>query len=283
MIRGAVLGQDVSKSRSPDIHRAAFAALGVDGDYEAISLPALGFTARVRALGRHGYTYLNVTIPHKRWAARLADTQSPAVAMTGAANTLVFRQTRSGLRVHADNTDGEGLLAAMGDLGVKPGPRSRVVMVGAGGAAAGALLALLRTGSTVAVLARRTSAAAGLVRRLPARWALRTRVLPLHARELASALAGATILISAVPAAAWTSGEASAGLRGLNAETAVIEMAYGAPSALAAAAKKQACRYQDGLPMLVHQAARAIEVALGQRPPVAPLFRAVAGQRGRDR
>ena len=87
-VRAAVLGADVSRSRSPDIHNAAFRALGIDGRYEAHSVTARGFRALVRSLAREGHRYVNVTIPHKNAAAAMATARSPAVRASGAANTL---------------------------------------------------------------------------------------------------------------------------------------------------------------------------------------------------
>ena len=96
---------------------------------------------------------------------------------------------------------------------------------------------------------------------------------------LARALDGATVLISAVPAAAWANADGRRpASRALSRRTAVLEMAYGAPTPLADAARRQTPRYADGLGMLVHQAAHAIKLALGKAPPLPPLFRAARGQ-----
>ena len=76
MIRAAVLGRDVSKSRSPAIHNAAYRALGLEGTFEAISIDGDGFVKLVTELGASGYQYVNVTIPHKAAAAALATTRS---------------------------------------------------------------------------------------------------------------------------------------------------------------------------------------------------------------
>lgn len=271
MIRAAVLGGDVGKSRSPVIHQAAYAALGIEGAYQAFSVDARGFGALVRRLGEDGYTYLNVTIPHKRAAHDLADVRSPLVRATRAANTLLFRRPSS---VRAENTDGFGLLAALEDLHSPVRNGQHLVLIGAGGAAAGALHALVSAGARVHVAARRAAAAAALRRGLPLRLRPRVTTSTWTAQALARALDGADALISAVPAAAWASDEARVGLGGLGRDTAVLEMAYGATSPLAHAARTRTARYQDGIPMLVHQAARAIELALGRRPPIAPLLRA---------
>jgi shikimate dehydrogenase len=273
VIRAAVLGADVSKSRSPAIHRAAFRALGVRGTYEALSVDAADFEGLVAELGARGFRYLNVTIPHKGAADELADSRGPEVRASGAANTLLFEDgARRRRRIHAENTDGAGLLAALADLGVRP-PGARLVMVGAGGAAAGALEALTRRGAAVTVLARRPAAARAVRLRLPARQRARVRVRPWVAGTLEESLEGASALVSAVPAAAWDAGACRA-LRGLGRDTAVLEMAYGGLTPLGAEARGRASRYADGLGMLVHQAARAVELALGEPPPLPPLFRA---------
>jgi len=278
VIRAAVLGGNVSQSRSPAIHRAAFRALGVRGSYEAFSVDAAGFGALVTDLRARGFRYINVTIPHKVAAARLADARGSEVRVSGAANTLLFAPAagRRRARARAENTDGVGLLAALADLGVAP-RRARVVLVGAGGAAAGALEALTRARAHVTLLARRPAAARALRARLPSAQRARVDVQAWSSRALEAALPAATALVSAVPAAAWDA-EALAGLRTLARETAVLEMAYGAVSPLAAAIRGRAPRYADGLGMLVYQAARAVELALGQAPPPAPLFRAARRQ-----
>jgi shikimate dehydrogenase len=271
MIRAAVLGADVSKSRSPAIHHAAYAALGIEGEYVAISVDGRGFRATVRQLAEQGYRYLNVTIPHKRAAAGMANQASPLVKATRAANTLILKATG---RVRGENTDGYGLLTALGDLGVKVKAGQVHVLVGSGGAAAGGLAALVAAGAKVRVVARRTAPARALGRGLPARQRAKVEVFPWTPAGLSGALEGAESLISAVPAVAWQTDEARAGLRGLERSAAVLEMAYGATTPLATAARDHTSRYQDGIPMLVHQAARAVELALGEKPPAEPLLKA---------
>lgn len=277
-LRAAVLGADVSQSLSPAIHRAAFAALGRDGRYEAISVEPRQFRASVRRLAREGYRYVNVTIPHKRAAALMADAASAAVRASGAANTLLLGQRRDGtVTVRAHNTDGEGLLLALNDGGLALKSGSHIVVVGAGGAAAGGVLRLLRTGAQVTLLARRPGTARALGRRLPTALAKRLRTGGLTPDELTEALAAADGLVSAVPADAWQATELRAPLRALKAGASVLEMAYRRTGAtpLARAVARRDVRYQDGLRMLVHQAAYAVELAVGSAPPVHRLLAAV--------
>ena len=272
MIRAAVLGTDVSKSRSPAIHNAAFLALGVDGEYSAVSVDASHFDARVAYLRGQGYRYLNVTIPHKAAAYALATAHGLEARVSGAVNTLLFE---AGGVIRGENTDGAGLLAALADLGVTAAG-SVVVVAGAGGAAAGAVEALTRTGAEVRLLARRTEVAEELRARLQTGQRDRVSVSSWTREGLAHAFAGATVLVSAVPAAAWDDPQIAAGLDAL-AGAPVLEMAYGAETPLARAARGKAGAYADGLGMLVHQAAHAITLALGKTPPIAALFEAARG------
>jgi shikimate dehydrogenase len=305
LIRAAVLGQDVSKSRSPAIHQAAYKALGLEGAFEALSVDAAGFASLVALLGARGYGYLNVTIPHKAAAAALAVTRSAMVRNCGAANTLIFEpgepepdsgdgagagpppaSPRGGQVMHAENTDGYGLLAALRDLGAEPGGQD-AVLVGAGGAAAGAIEALTAASARVRVVARRRASAEALVARIPSqrRWLARPYGWDTDeglgagrngAGGLGEALEGARIVVSSVPAEVWANADRRAGLAGIERDTAVLEMAYGqAPmSPLGRAVRGRVARYADGLGMLVHQAVRAIELALGETPPLPPLFAA---------
>ena len=274
MIRAAVLGADVSKSRSPAIHNAAYRALGLEGRYEAISVEAAQFDVTVAELGTRGFQYLNVTIPHKAAAAALGTTRSAMVRQCGAANTLIFEPGARGV-LHAANTDGHGLLAALSDLAADAGGQD-IVLVGAGGAAAGAVEALTAAGARVRLVARRLEAAQALVEQVPPQLRRLARAFAWADGGLEQALDGARALVSSVPAAAWDDPAASQGIAAIDRDTVVLEMAYGSrgPSPLARAVRGRVARYSDGLGMLVHQAARAIELALGETPPLAPLFAA---------
>jgi shikimate dehydrogenase len=187
-------------------------------------------------------------------------------------NTLLFEPD---VGVRGENTDGAGLLAALADLGVAAAGNV-VVMAGAGGAAAGAVEALTRAGAEVRLIARRPEIAEQLRARLADGQRDRVVVTAWQGDGLARALAGATVLVSAIPAGAWTDGPTGAGLDTLAPHAAVLEMAYGGETPLAVAARRARARYADGLGMFVHQAAHAIALALGKAPPLAPMFAAVS-------
>ena len=125
------------------MHRAAYEALGLgDWHYQKLPVPPEVFEETVRALPAAGYHGANVTIPHKEAALALADEATEAAREIGAANTLTFE----GGRIHADNTDAPGLIAAIGE----PLPGQALVL-GAGGSARAAVWALQRAGVDVRV------------------------------------------------------------------------------------------------------------------------------------
>ncbi len=109
MPRLAVLGYPVGHSRSPAMHSAALAELGLEEEwsYEAIEVAPDAFEARVRAMPGEGFVGANVTVPHKGAALSLADELSETAREIGAANTLVF----AGDEIRAENTDAEGSAA----------------------------------------------------------------------------------------------------------------------------------------------------------------------------
>jgi shikimate dehydrogenase len=155
-------------------------------------------------------------------------------------------------------------------------------MLGSGGAAAGALAALIAAGAEVRLVARRPAVAQGIRRRFADRARRRIQVISWSGGGLGRAMQGTDGLISAVPASAFAHGAAAEGLERLPRGAAVVEMAYGSQSPLSLLVKQQGARYQDGLPMLVHQAARAVQLVTGDLPPAAPLLRAARRARPGD-
>lgn len=152
-----VLGHPVAHSRSPELHSAAIAATGVDAVYLAFDVAPEAFAAAIAGLrALRGWLGANVTIPHKAAALALADAATEEAAFVGAANTLFWDEQG---RLVADNTDAVGLQQVLADdIGVAPGDRA--VIVGSGGAARAAAVALGRLGAAVAVDARRPEAGA---------------------------------------------------------------------------------------------------------------------------
>jgi shikimate dehydrogenase len=145
-----VAGWPVAHSRSPAMHNAALAAVGLrDWRYLKLPLPPARFAETVRALPAAGFRGINVTIPHKEAALALADEATDTATAVGAANMLTFLPSGA---IHADNTDVPGLLEA---LPVDPAGMG-VLVLGAGGAARAAVYALRRAGAADVMVWNRT-------------------------------------------------------------------------------------------------------------------------------
>ena len=257
-----VMGNPVEHSRSPWIH-ARFAELtGQALVYERRLVPLDGFAQALRDFAAAGGRGCNITVPFKLEAAQAATVRSERVQLAGAANTLSFIDGA----LHADNTDGLGLVADI-EQGAGFALAGRdVLLVGAGGAAAGALGPLLAAGPRRVVVANRTvERAHALVQAHAALASLQNAELSAQAPQAlehdfdliinatASSLAGAEV---PVPASVLRSGSLA------------YDMMYGpAAEGFLGWARQHGARPRDGLGMLVEQAAEAFCIWRGVRPP----------------
>lgn len=236
------------------MHNAAFAELGMDGEwsYEAIDVAPDAFEARVRAMADEGFAGANVTVPHKGAALALADDLSETAREVGAANTLVFANDE----VRADNTDAGGLLAAL-----PSSPQGkRALVLGAGGAARAVVWGLLREGAQVSVWNRTELRSRHLCEELGGE----------PAREPEGAAYGLIVNSTAV----GLGGEDPFAELPLTRDAfvpgqVVVDMVYGArPSALLAAAEAAGAAAVDGIEILVRQGALSFEIWTGRQAPL---------------
>jgi shikimate dehydrogenase len=137
--RFAVVGSPIAHSLSPQIHQAFAQQFGHSIQYEKIDPESQGFTAVVNNLLQNHFTGINVTLPFKAEALKIADTADAAAVSAGAANTLTFDCQQ---RVAAYNTDGAGLMMDLKRLQF-PVHNQRICVIGAGGATRGILPVLL--------------------------------------------------------------------------------------------------------------------------------------------
>lgn len=252
MRRAAVLGSPIAHSLSPVLHRAAYRALGLDWSYDAIECDE---RALARLLGNldDSWAGLSLTMPLKRAVLPLLDEVSPAAAEVGAANTVVL----DGGRRAGFNTDVSGMVDALNEAGVTR-VRSAVVL-GAGATAGSAVAALHRMGLSEVAVAARTPARAGDLRTVADRLEMR---LALHRWEGLAGLLPTDVLVSTVPAGA---ADAVAAIPDLPARChAVFDVVYDPwPTALAAAAYEAGSHVVPGFSLLLHQAARQVELMTG--------------------
>jgi shikimate dehydrogenase len=175
---------------SPTMHNAAYAALAMDRVYLAFRVTPENLRAALRSIPALGIVGVNLTVPHKEAAARVIKTLSAEAKLLRAVNCVI--NDRGKLR--GDNTDAHGLERDLRALGVDL--RSRLaIVIGAGGAAAAAILACARVGAARIVVANRTrSRAISLARRFHSPHS--SRRIELAARGL-EALTDATLLAEA--------------------------------------------------------------------------------------
>ena len=258
--RYAVIGQPVAHSKSPRIHARFARETRQDIDYGLIEAPLGGFAGAADEFRAGGGKGLNVTIPFKEDAFRYCAKLTPRARAAGAVNTVTF-----GAEVSGDNTDGIGLVRDLSrNLGVEL-RGSRVLLMGAGGAAQGVLGALLEAGVVAVTVANRNEARA---RELAARF-------PGVAASGYGALeAGFDLLINAT--SAGLSDEAPAlPPTVLRRAKLAYDMVYGRDTPFLAAARAAGVNACDGLGMLVEQAAESFFVWRGVRPDTAPVLAAL--------
>ncbi|HET6847719.1 MAG TPA: shikimate dehydrogenase [Gaiellales bacterium] len=254
-----VIGWPVAHSRSPRMHNAAYTKLGMDWAYVAMPVAPERLEQALRGIGALGFAGVNVTIPHKRATAGLCDELSPAAMRAGSVNTVLVGGDGS---LRGETTDGPGMLDAIGEP-----PSGEALVLGGGGAARAAAVALRDAGMRVSVAARRSDAAAELAGELQ-----------IEAAPWPPASAPA-LLVNATPVGqAGAAGELPVPESLLDGVEVVCDLAYrgdGAETGLITAARTRRLRAVDGLDVLVGQGAIAFRLLTGLPAPVAAMQAAV--------
>lgn len=266
-----VLGNPVSHSKSPQIH-ARFAQLtGQQLDYQPCLVPLGGFATMLEQLTKAGVRGCNVTVPFKFEAFHAASSQSDRAQLAQAANTLVI----SNERVHADNTDGIGLVHDIQiNAGVALAGRD-VLLIGAGGAGAGVLGPLLAAGPRRLVLVNRTRARADALaaRHMAHPW-LQTVLqnTELLVQDLQGIQGNFDVIINA-SASSLAGSAVPVASSVLKPGALACDLMYGpAAAGFMAWAREHGATPRDGLGMLVEQAAESFAMWRGVRPPAAQVL-----------
>lgn len=265
-----VVGQPVSHSLSPLIHNAWLEGAGIDGVYVAFAPDPSRFRTFVDGLRGGAFRGLNVTIPFKEEALAAADEISPRAAKAAAANLLVFEPDG---RVVADNTDGLGMMGALKaqapGFDATSGP---VVVLGAGGAARGAVAALTMAGCPQVRIVNRTLSRAEAIAA-----DVGGPVAASGLEHAARAFGGAVALINATSAGLSGQGSLDVPLSALPRQAVVMDMVYKPlETPFLAQARALGRPTVDGLEMLIQQAIPSFQHFFGQAPPASVDARALA-------
>ena len=257
--RLAVLGSPITHSRSPDIHLAAYRALGLTSwTYDRIECTAEQLPELVAGFGPE-WVGLSVTKPGKFAALALAAERTDRAALVGSANTLV--RTAHGWR--ADNTDVDGVVGALTQCVDIP---RRAAVLGSGGTAPAAVVALVSLGvAEIEVLARNRDKAAALLA-IGAQLGVDIRWLPLGTRA-----AALDVAVSTLPAEVGAEhAESIAGV------AVLLDALYDPwPTPLATAVEAAGGTVISGLEMLLHQAYSQVEQFTGMAAPKEVMRRVV--------
>jgi len=268
-----LIGDPVAHSRSPAMHNAALAALGIAARYRAVQTPAAELASRLTELRQPTFLGANVTLPHKQAVIPFLDEVEPAAARIGAVNTIV---RLSDGRLLGTNTDAPGLLADLAAARWTPTDQE-VVILGASGAARAAAFALADAGvSSITIVNRSLMRAIDLAAATAANQpALRVRALALSDPAVDEVVARCTLLINAT-ALGWRDDETPLPDPPVGTHCLVYDMVYRETTLLRAAAARGA-RVRDGRGMLVEQGALAFERWTGHPAPRALMWQAAFG------
>jgi shikimate dehydrogenase len=257
MRRAAVIGRPVAHSLSPVLHRAAYAALGLtDWTYDALDIGAEDLPVLLAGLGEE-WVGFSVTMPCKQAAVDVADVVEPLPRLLHAANTLI--RTDAGWR--AENTDVSGVGMALQLAGVEQVRHAAII--GAGGTAAAAAVALASLGAQhVDVVVRNTSRAGDVTR------VLQTLDVSTAVTRISDADLEAPVVVSTVPIDAQPDVLALPWRR----EQTVLDVLYAPwPTPLAQRVTEVGGTVVSGLEVLFWQATEQVELMTGRPAPIAAM------------
>jgi shikimate dehydrogenase len=243
-----VLGSPIAHSRSPQLHLAAYLALGLDGwTYDRIECTADELPGLVAGFGPE-WVGVSVTMPGKFAALQFADERTARAELVGSANTLV--RTEAGWR--ADNTDVDGVKGALGAVA------GRAAVLGSGGTAPAVVVGLADLGvQDISIVARNRDKAAPLLT-LGARLGVDVRWI-----ELGTTLADVDVVVNTIPADVAVRYADSVAATPL-----LLDAIYDPwPTPLATAVEEAGGRVISGLQMLLHQAFAQVEQFTGLPAP----------------
>ena len=260
-VKACVIGWPIEHSRSPLIHGHWLERHGIEGSYDKVAVAPDNLKDFLGSLAAKGYSGLNVTVPHKEAALRLADEADEAARAVGAANTLWLEDGK----LMASNTDVYGFVTHLDETAPGwDGEDRPVCVLGAGGATRAILKGLIDRGFSEIRLTNRTRDRA---ESLANEFGAAITVYDWEDRQ--GALEGCGLLINATSLGMTGSPPLEIDLSPMRAEGVVADIVY-APleTALLRQARERGLKPIDGLGMLLHQAVPGFEKWFGVRPEV---------------
>jgi shikimate dehydrogenase len=263
-----IIGWPVTHSLSPLLHGHWLTEYGVDGAMVPLATRVEDFSLVIDGIRRAGFVGVNVTVPHKEAAFAIAHRVDAAAKSAGAANLLIFH----GKEIEARNTDSIGLAESLKEnIGSLNG--GSVVLLGAGGAARGAILALEMLGAGKIHLLNRDPVRAKALASSLAR-EIKAAIEPGGLGDWGKAVAGAVLVVNSTSAGMGSNPSLDIDLSQLPKSAAVCDIVYNPlQTKLLRDAAAKGHQTIDGLGMLMHQAVPSFEAFFGVRPKVTPALR----------
>ncbi|MFZ9197713.1 MAG: shikimate dehydrogenase [Paracoccaceae bacterium] len=257
-----VIGHPIAHSRSPALHGFWLRRYGVKGHYIPMDVAPADLETTLRHLPKIGFVGLNVTLPHKEAILKIADVITDRAALIGAANTLIFRKDG---KIHADNTDGAGLVANLRQNAPHWVPAAGPAAVfGAGGAARAVVAALIEVGVPEIRIANRSRPRAEALRA-----DFGAKLVVYDWVQAANMLEGAATVINTTSLGMAGKPEFRVPLDAIEPGAVVNDLVYNPlKTAFLAEAEQRGATIVDGLGMLLHQAAPGFERWFGPTPAV---------------
>jgi shikimate dehydrogenase len=268
-----IMGWPVAQSLSPLMHFYWLDQLAIDGAFVPLAVRPEDFSTVLRGLRLAGFRGVSVTTPHKEAAFAVADSCDAAALAAGAVNQLVFKADG---QMEGLNTDAAGLAASLRDgLGAEALKGGSAVLLGAGGAARAAVLALNELGvSEIRILNRNAARGQALAAALAP--SVKARLLAMGLEDWPKAAKGALLLLHATSAGMKGAPSLDLALEALSPDASVCDIVYNPlETELLKRARARGHRTVDGLGMLMHQGVGAFRAFFGVEPKVSPALRRV--------
>ncbi len=264
-----VIGWPVAQSLSPRLHGHWLKEHGIAGSYVALPVERDAFSSALRSLQSEGYRGVSVTVPHKEAAFAIAHRVDDAAKAAGAVNQLVFRE--DGM-IEGLNTDAPGLAASLREAGVSLGGKP-AILLGAGGAARAAVLALNEVGAgEIRILNRDRRRAEVLVSNLSS--SVDVDLVPMSLMDWHKVAGDAALAINTTSAGMKETPSLDLALEALPKTATVCDIVYNPlETGLLKRARALGFKTVDGLGMLMHQAVPACNAFFGVEPKVTPELR----------
>ena len=263
-----IIGYPIGHSMSPVFQQAALDACGVDAKYVAYQVAPDEVGEFVNGLRQPGIMGINVTVPHKEAVIPFLDEIDDWATEAGAVNTIVNRQGR----LTGHNTDGYGFLRALREGGDFEPQGRRTLILGAGGAARGVVLALAREGVGNLTIANRTLERAENLAQLARGRGITSNAIPLSSPELTEAAAKAELIVNCTTVG-MTHGpgedETPLSAESIPSTALVYDLVYNPlETRLLREAAQTGAKTLGGIQMLVYQGAASFEMWLERPAPV---------------